>query len=189
MAGPRIDVDAVVSDDHEADQPDLPRCELVLNLLGRKWVIPILVELDAEPRRRQYLFHTLRVSSSRLDPTIQELTRLGLVERTFIPNGRTDGPGLAITDLGRSFLLLVRLRAGPHPAGWSRCREANRCTATAWKRRTSTATRQRSTASSTSCAATSRRSNLSTTSAPTRSTYGIASDVPVANSSRVDRTA
>lgn len=107
MAGPRSDVDAVVSTDHDPDHIDLPRCELVLNLLSRKWVIPILVELAQEPRRRQYLFRTLKVSSSRLDPTIQELARLGLVERTFIPNGRTDGPGLAITGLGRSFLVLV----------------------------------------------------------------------------------
>ena len=107
MAAPRSDADSVVTDDHDTDHSDLPRCELVLNLLGRKWVIPILVELDVEPRRRQYLFHTLKVSSSRLDPTIQQLTRLGLVERTFIPNGRTDGPGLAITELGHSFLLLV----------------------------------------------------------------------------------
>lgn len=107
MAGPTSKVDSVVRTDHDDALVDLPRCELVLNLLGRKWVIPILVELAAEPRRRQYLFRVLKVSSSRLDPTIQELTRLGLIERTFIPNGRTDGPGLAITELGRSFLVLT----------------------------------------------------------------------------------
>lgn len=107
VTGLSSDVDSVVSDDHHTDRLDLPRCELVLNLLARKWVVPILVELAEAPRRRQYLFRTLKVSSSRLDPTIQELARLGLVERRFIPSGRTDGPGLAITGLGRSFLVLV----------------------------------------------------------------------------------
>jgi DNA-binding HxlR family transcriptional regulator len=107
VAGLRADGDVVVRADHDPDHHDLRHCELVLNLLSRKWVIPVLGELAGEPRRRKYLFHTLKVSSSRLDPTIQELTRLGLIERTFIPSGRTDGPGLAITELGRSFLLLV----------------------------------------------------------------------------------
>lgn len=111
MAGQVADADVLVRADHEPDQgpdrPDLPHCELVLNLLARKWVIPILVELAAEPRRRQYLFHRLKVSSSRLDPTIRQLTRLGLVERTFIPHGQSDGPGLAITELGRSFLVVT----------------------------------------------------------------------------------
>lgn len=83
------------------------RCETVLNILGKKWMIPVLAELRAEPRRRKYLFRRLRVSSSRLDPTIQDLMKWGLIERTWIPNGRTDGPGMAITDLGRSLLELV----------------------------------------------------------------------------------
>ena len=83
------------------------RCETVLNILGKKWMIPVLAELQAEPRRRKHLFRRLRVSSSRLDPTIQDLMKWGLIERTWIPNGRTDGPGLAITDLGRSLLELV----------------------------------------------------------------------------------
>ena len=70
-------------------------------------MIPILVELAAAPRRRQYLFVRLKVSSSRLDPTIQELMRWGLIERAWIPNGRSDGPGIAISALGRSMLDLV----------------------------------------------------------------------------------
>lgn len=115
MAGTGADADVVVMADHDPDNdpdngPDhggRPGCELVLNLLSRKWVVPILVELASEPRRRKYLFHTLRMSSSQLDRTIQELTRLGLIERIFIPSGHTDGPGLAITELGRSFLVMV----------------------------------------------------------------------------------
>jgi len=91
---------------------DPRRCEIALELLAKKWLIPILVELEQAPRRRQYLFATLRMSSSRLDPTIQAMTRWGVIERTWIPSGRTDGPGLGITDLGRALLVeLGRLSA------------------------------------------------------------------------------
>ncbi len=94
----------MVMADHAEPAVDPRRCELVLSLLAKKWVIPILVELKAEPRRRQYLVTRLKVASSRLDPTIQEMTRWGLVERAWIPCGRTDGPAIAISNLGRSFL-------------------------------------------------------------------------------------
>jgi|GEM_PF-1847363 len=83
---------------------DPRRCDIVLALLARKWMIPILMELARSPQRRQYLFVTLRVSSSRLDPTIQTMKQWGLIELTWIPSGKTDGPGLGITDLGRSLL-------------------------------------------------------------------------------------
>lgn len=108
--GEIADLDDVVMADHGAVGTDPRRCEIVLGLLAKKWMIPILVELDSEPRRRQYLFNRLKVSSSRLDPTIQEMTRWGVIERAWIPCGRTDGPALAITDLGRSLLAtLTRL--------------------------------------------------------------------------------
>lgn len=108
--GEIADLDDMVMADHDSVGTDPRRCEIVLGLLAKKWMIPILVELDSEPRRRQYLFSRLKVSSSRLDPTIQEMTRWGLVERAWIPCGRTDGPALAITDLGRSLLAtLTRL--------------------------------------------------------------------------------
>jgi len=108
--GEIADLDDMVMADHGSAGTDPRRCEIVLGLLAKKWMIPILVELDSEPRRRQYLFNRLKVSSSRLDPTIQEMTRWGLVERAWIPCGRTDGPALAITDLGLSLLAtLTRL--------------------------------------------------------------------------------
>ena len=81
----------MVMADHAEPAVDPRRCELVLSLLAKKWVIPILVELEAEPRRRQYLVTRLKVASSRLDPTIQEMTRWGLVERAWIPCGSTSG--------------------------------------------------------------------------------------------------
>lgn len=91
---------------------DPRECEIALELLARKWLIPILVELERCPRRRQYLFVTLGISSSRLDPTIQTMTRWGVIERAWIPSGQTDGPGLAITDVGRALLAaLTRLSA------------------------------------------------------------------------------
>ncbi len=91
---------------------DPRQCEIALDLLGKKWSIPILVELERAPRRRQYLFVTLGISSSRLDPTIQSMTRWGVIERAWIPSGHTDGPGLAITEVGRSLLVaLTRLSA------------------------------------------------------------------------------
>ena len=105
--GGRVESDGLVIPDQCAVERDTTRCEIVLGLLARKWMIPILVELAAEPRRRQYLFVRLKVSSSRLDPTIQELMRWGLIERAWIPNGRSDGPGIAISALGRSMLDLV----------------------------------------------------------------------------------
>jgi DNA-binding HxlR family transcriptional regulator len=86
---------------------DPRRCEIALDLLAKKWLIPILVELDRAPRRRKYLFVTLKISSSRLDPTIQAMTRWGVIERTWIPSGHTDGPGLAITELGRDLLVTL----------------------------------------------------------------------------------
>ena len=91
------------------------KCEIALALLSKKWLIPILVELEQSPRRRQYLFATLRISSSRLDPTIQTMTRWGVIERVWIPSGQTDSPGLAITDIGRALLAeLTRLSAWQH---------------------------------------------------------------------------
>ena len=94
---------------------DPRECEIALELLARKWLIPILVELERSPRRRQYLFVTLGISSSRLDPTIQSMTRWGVIERAWIPSGQTDGPGLAITDVGRALLTaLTRLSAWQH---------------------------------------------------------------------------
>lgn len=105
--GGTVESDGLVIPDQRAAERDTTRCEIVLGLLARKWMIPILVELAAAPRRRQYLFVRLKVSSSRLDPTIQELMRWGLIERAWIPNGRSDGPGIAISALGRSMLDLV----------------------------------------------------------------------------------
>ena len=105
--GGMLEPNSLVIADQGATERDTTRCEIVLGLLARKWMIPILVELAAAPRRRQYLFVRLKVSSSRLDPTIQELMRWGLIERAWIPNGRSDGPGIAITALGRSMLDLV----------------------------------------------------------------------------------
>lgn len=105
--GGTVESDGLVIPDQGAAEHDTTRCEIVLGLLARKWMIPILVELAAAPRRRQYLFVRLKVSSSRLDPTIQELMRWGLIERAWIPNGRSDGPGIAISALGRSMLDLV----------------------------------------------------------------------------------
>ena len=105
--GGTVESDGLVIADQGATERDTTRCEIVLGLLARKWMIPILVELDAAPRRRQYLFNRLKVSSSRLDPTIQELMRWGLIERAWIPNGRSDGPGIAISPLGQSMLDLV----------------------------------------------------------------------------------
>ena len=105
--GGAVESTNLVIPDQGAAERDTTRCEIVLGLLARKWMIPILVELAAAPRRRQYLFNRLKVSSSRLDPTIQELMRWGLIERAWIPNGRSDGPGIAISALGRSMLDLV----------------------------------------------------------------------------------
>jgi DNA-binding HxlR family transcriptional regulator len=105
--GGMLEPNSLVIADQGATERDTTRCEIVLGLLARKWMIPILVELAAAPRRRQYLFNRLKVSSSRLDPTIQELMRWGLIERAWIPNGRSDGPGIAISALGRSMLDLV----------------------------------------------------------------------------------
>lgn len=105
--GGTVESNSLVIPDQEAAESDTTRCEIVLGLLARKWMIPILVELAAAPRRRQYLFVRLKVSSSRLDPTIQELMRWGLIERAWIPNGRSDGPGIAISALGGSMLDLV----------------------------------------------------------------------------------
>ena len=105
--GGAVESNSLVIPVQGAAERDATRCEIVLGLLARKWMIPILVELAAAPRRRQYLFVRLKVSSSRLDPTIQELMRWGLIERAWIPNGRSDGPGIAISDLGRSLLDLV----------------------------------------------------------------------------------
>ena len=105
--GGMLEPNSLVIADQGATERDTTRCEIVLGLLARKWMIPILVELAAAPRRRQYLFVRLKVSSSRLDPTIQELMRWGLIERAWIPNGRSDGPGIAISALGRSMLDLV----------------------------------------------------------------------------------
>lgn len=102
-----IDLIDTVSPDHLDRDKGAPPCDIVLHILGRKWVIPILSELAIEPRRRKYLFAKLRVPSSRLDPTIQELARWGLIERLLIPCGKTDGVAVAITDLGRSFLALA----------------------------------------------------------------------------------
>lgn len=108
--GEKADLNDMVTADQAVTAVDPRRCEIVIGLLAKKWMIPILVELDSEPRQRQYLFNRLKVSSSRLDPTIQEMARWGLVERAWIPRGRTDGPALAITDLGRSLLAtLTRL--------------------------------------------------------------------------------
>lgn len=105
--GGAVESNSLVIPDKGAAESGTIRCEIVLGLLARKWMIPILVELAAAPRRRQYLFVRLKVSSSRLDPTIQELMRWGLIERAWIPNGRSDGPGIAISALGRSMLDLV----------------------------------------------------------------------------------
>ncbi len=91
--------------EHTASDPR--RSEIAVSLLTSKWTVPILLELVAEPRRRQYLFARLRVSSSRLDRTVQTLSRWGLIERTWIPSGSTDSPGLAITAVGRKFLEAV----------------------------------------------------------------------------------
>jgi hypothetical protein len=55
--GEIADLDDVVMADHRAVGTDPRRCEIVLGLLAKKWMIPILVELDSEPRRRQYLFN------------------------------------------------------------------------------------------------------------------------------------
>lgn len=70
-------------------------------------MVPILVALEQEPRRRQYLLVTLKVPGSRLDTTIQTMSQWGVIERTLIPWGRSEGPGLAITPLGRSLLAEV----------------------------------------------------------------------------------
>ena len=91
---------------------DPRQCEIALELLAKKWLIPILVELERSPRRRQYLFVTLRISSSRLDPTIQAMTRWGVIERAWIPSGQTDGAGLAITELGRALLAALTRLSG-----------------------------------------------------------------------------
>jgi len=94
---------------------DPRRCEIVLQLLAKKWIVSILLALEEAPRRRQYLFHTLKVSSSRLDPTIQTMTRWGVIERAWIPSGNTDAPGLAITPLGRDLLgAITRLAEWQH---------------------------------------------------------------------------
>jgi DNA-binding HxlR family transcriptional regulator len=121
-------VTAQISSDHTHD----PRSnEIAISLLARKWTVPVLVELLAEPRRRQYLFNRLRVSSSRLDPTIQVLSRWGLIARVWLPSGGTESPALAITDLGRCFLDAVsRL------SEWQRSNDANLATNDAeWRAR------------------------------------------------------
>lgn len=113
--GDDAEVKALATPGVAETEVDPRQCEIALALLSKKWLIPILVELERAPRRRQYLFATLRISSSRLDPTIQTMTRWGVIERAWIPSGQTDGPGLAITDIGRALLAeLTRLSAWQH---------------------------------------------------------------------------
>ena len=105
--GVNAEVDDLVMPDHAVPDADPRRCAIVLDLIARKWMVPILVELEQAPRRRQYLLVTLKVPGSRLDTTIQSMRQWGVIERTWIPSGRTEGPGLAITALGRSLLAEV----------------------------------------------------------------------------------
>lgn len=102
-----LELSQPVIHDHGGSDADPRHCEIALELLHKKWMVPILVELAREPRRRQYLFATLRVANGPLDTTIQTMTRWGVIERSWIASGRTDGPGLAITDLGRTLLAAV----------------------------------------------------------------------------------
>jgi len=111
----RRNTDRVATTEQAHADPDPLGCEIAIELLRRKWLVPILVELDKEPRRRQYLFATLKVSSGNLDNTLASMARWGVIERTLVPNGRTDSLALAITDLGRTLLSEVtRLSAWQH---------------------------------------------------------------------------
>ena len=102
--GDTADTDEVVAAADEGRAPAPRSCAIALDLLGKKWTIPLLVELEHGPRRRYQLRQALKVQNDRLDATVQMMVRWGVIERAFIPCGQTDGPGYAITPLGREFL-------------------------------------------------------------------------------------
>lgn len=102
--GDRADTDEVIPAGDTARQSRPRSYAIALDLLGKKWTIPLLVELEHGPRRRYQLRQALKVQNDRLDATVQMMVRWGVIERAFIPCGRTDGPGYAITQLGREFL-------------------------------------------------------------------------------------
>ena len=104
MVGDTANTDEVIPADDTARQTRPRSCAIALDLLGKKWTIPLLVELERGPRRRYQLRQALKVQNDRLDATVQMMVRWGVIERAFIPCGQTDGPGYAITQLGREFL-------------------------------------------------------------------------------------
>jgi DNA-binding HxlR family transcriptional regulator len=96
--------DGVVARPRTGHDVDLQSFEIALELLRKKWAIPLLCELDRGPRRRHQLVSALHVRNEPLDATIQMMRRWGAIDRTLIPCGQTDGNGYAITPIGRELL-------------------------------------------------------------------------------------
>lgn len=76
----------------------------VLDRVGQKWTLLILIALEAEPRRFSALQRAVGdISKRMLTQTLRDLERDGMIGRTVYP---TKPPAVeyALTDLGRSAL-------------------------------------------------------------------------------------
>lgn len=79
----------------------------ILDHIGGKWTVLILVSLSAEPRRFSSLFRDIPdISKRMLTQTLRELERDGLVSRQVFP---TKPPSVeyALTELGRDVMVPI----------------------------------------------------------------------------------
>ena len=76
----------------------------VLELLRRRWVIPVIRELSSGTKRRFHLHHAIRgVSPKVLTETLRSLERDGVIERVIHDDGnRSKSIAYQLTSLGHS---------------------------------------------------------------------------------------
>jgi DNA-binding HxlR family transcriptional regulator len=105
--GDGTESDQAVVTPQTASDVDARHCEIARELLTLKYMVPILMELDHEPHTRKQLSRLVKAPSSGLDRTIQAMASWGVIERSYLPRGRSDGPSVAITEMGRTLLAAV----------------------------------------------------------------------------------
>jgi DNA-binding HxlR family transcriptional regulator len=81
----------------------------VIAMVGRKWVVPVVRELEAGTRRQFQLRNGIRgVTPKVLTDTLRSLERDGVIERVLHDDGRgSKSVAYRLTDLGRSLSVPV----------------------------------------------------------------------------------
>ncbi len=97
-----------VDDDATAERWGEMTLSLVSHLISSKWAVPVLLVLSARPLRRKQLKVMVNgINDDRLDAMLMRHQRWGLVNRSWIAGTRSDEPGYALTELGKSLLQVL----------------------------------------------------------------------------------